>query len=200
VVDLEAAFTGEHRNLKVIEKLVSALSIPVQVGGGVRSVETARKLLDAGVTRVVLGTKAVESPELTHELVQRFGGASVAVSVDAKNGKIAIKGWTEVTDIDAIDFVRRVDQTGAGTIIYTDIATDGTLVGPNYNALEQVIAATRCDVISSGGVAHIEHVRRLARMDRIYGAILGRALYEGTIDLGEAVAIANAQNAAKGAV
>jgi phosphoribosylformimino-5-aminoimidazole carboxamide ribotide isomerase len=200
VVDLNAAFTGEHRNLKLIEKLVSSLNIPVQVGGGVRSLEAAQRLLAAGAARVVVGTRAVQDKDFLSDLVKHFGGDKVAVSVDTKGGKVAVKGWAEVSELNALEFVRQIDRAGIGSVIFTDIATDGMLAGPNFAALEKVLAITRCEVISSGGVATIEHVRQLAAIPGLHGAIIGKALFDGTVDLAEAVAVANAGSDAKGAV
>ncbi len=200
VVDLNAAFTGEHRNLKLIEKLVSSLNIPVQVGGGVRSLEAAQRLLAAGATRVVVGTRAVQDRDFLSDLVKHFGGDKVAVSVDTKGGKVAVKGWAEVSELNALEFVRQIDRAGIGSVIFTDIATDGMLSGPNFVALEKVLAITRCEVVSSGGVATIEHVRQLAAIPGLHGAIIGKALFDGTVDLAEAVAVANAGSDAKGAV
>ncbi|HEY0793299.1 MAG TPA: 1-(5-phosphoribosyl)-5-[(5-phosphoribosylamino)methylideneamino]imidazole-4-carboxamide isomerase [Chthoniobacterales bacterium] len=200
VVDLNAAFTGEHKNLAIIERLVGILNIPVQVGGGVRSMEAASTLLSAGASRIVAGTKAVQDPDFVRALVDRFGGDRVAVSVDARDGKVAVKGWAETTSLDAIEFVQRLDQQGIGTIIFTDIATDGMLTGPNFKALAKVLDATKAQVISSGGVASIDQIRHLAILPRLHGAIVGKALFEGTIDLAEAVAVANAAADALGAV
>lgn len=200
VVDLNAAFTGEHRNLKLIEKLVSSLNIPVQVGGGVRSTEAAQRLLAAGAARVVVGTRAVQDRNFLSDLVKRFGGDKVAVSVDTKGGKVAVKGWAEVSELNPLEFVRQIDRAGIGSVIFTDIATDGMLSGPNFAALEKVLTITRCEVISSGGVATIEHVRQLAAIPGLHGAIIGKALFDGTVDLAEAVAVANAGSDAKGAV
>jgi phosphoribosylformimino-5-aminoimidazole carboxamide ribotide isomerase len=184
----------------LIEKLVSSLNIPVQVGGGVRSLEAAQRLLAAGAARVVVGTRAVQDRDFLSELVKRFGGDKVAVSVDTKGGKVAVKGWAEVSELNALEFVRQIDRAGIGSVIFTDIATDGMLSGPNFAALEKVLAITRCEVISSGGVATIEHVRQLAAIPGLHGAIIGKALFDGTVDLAEAVAVANAGSDAKGAV
>jgi phosphoribosylformimino-5-aminoimidazole carboxamide ribotide isomerase len=179
---------------------VHSLNIPVEVGGGIRSVEIATTFIDAGVTRVVLGTQAVESPDLLEKLVKQFGGDRVAVSVDAKDGKVAVKGWTEITAVDALDFIKSVEKLGVRTIIFTDIATDGTLQGPNIGALEKILASTHCHLISSGGVADIEDIKELASLPNLYGTIIGKALYDGTVDLGEAVAVANYHSDARGAV
>ena len=200
VVDLNAAFTGEQRNIEMIKRLVRTLNIPVQVGGGIRSQEAAATFIKAGVSRVVIGTGAVDSPIFLENLVNRFGGDRVAVSVDAKDGRVAVRGWTEVTSINVLDFIRMVEKLGVATIIFTDIATDGTLIGPNFAALEKILDSTQCQVISSGGVANLEHIKQLASMPRLYGTIIGRALFDGTIDLGEAVALANYQSDARGAV
>jgi phosphoribosylformimino-5-aminoimidazole carboxamide ribotide isomerase len=200
VVDLNAAFTGEPRNLEMIKRLVRTLNIPVQVGGGIRSLEAATTFIEAGVERVVLGTRAVDSPIFLEDLVNRFGGEKIAVSVDARDGRVAVRGWTEVTSINVLDFIRMVEKLGVGTIIFTDIATDGTLIGPNFPVLETILAKTHCDIISSGGVATLEHIKHLASMPRLYGLIIGRALFDGTIDLAEAVALANYHSDARGAV
>jgi phosphoribosylformimino-5-aminoimidazole carboxamide ribotide isomerase len=200
VVDLNAAFTGEPRNIDMIKRLVRTLNIPVQVGGGIRSLESATTFIEAGVARVVLGTGAVDSPILLENLVHRFGGDKIAVSVDARDGHVAIRGWTEVTSINALDFIRMVEKLGVKTIIFTDIATDGTLIGPNFAALEQILDVTKCNLISSGGVGTLDHVKHLAAMTRMYGMVIGRALFDGTIDLAEAVALANYHSGARGAV
>ena len=200
VVDLNAAFTGEPRNIEMIKRLVRTLNIPVQVGGGIRSQEAAATFIKAGVSRVVIGTGAVDSPIFLENLVNRFGGDRIAVSVDAKDGRVAIRGWTEVTSINVLDFIRMVEKLGVATIIFTDIATDGTLIGPNFAALEKILDSTQCQVISSGGVANLDHIKQLASMPRLYGTIIGRALFDGTIDLGEAVALANYHSDARGAV
>jgi phosphoribosylformimino-5-aminoimidazole carboxamide ribotide isomerase len=200
VVDLNAAFTGEPRNIEMIKQLVRALNIPVQVGGGIRSQEAAATFIKAGVSRVVIGTGAVDSPIFLENLVNRFGGHRIAVSVDAKDGRVAVRGWTEVTSINVHDFIRMVEKLGVATIIFTDIATDGTLIGPNFAALEKILDSTHCQVISSGGVANLEQIKQLASMPRLYGTIIGRALFDGTIDLGEAVALANYHSDARGAV
>jgi phosphoribosylformimino-5-aminoimidazole carboxamide ribotide isomerase len=200
VVDLNAAFTGEPRNIEMIKQLVRTLNIPVQVGGGIRSQEAAATFIKAGVSRVVIGTGAVDSPIFLENLVNRFGGNRIAVSVDAKDGRVAVRGWTEVTSINVLDFIRMVEKLGVATIIFTDIATDGTLIGPNFAALEKILDSTQCQVISSGGVANLEQIKQLASMPRLYGTIIGRALFDGTIDLEEAVALANYHSDARGAV
>jgi phosphoribosylformimino-5-aminoimidazole carboxamide ribotide isomerase len=200
VVDLNAALTGKQKNLSIVEKLVSSLNIPVQVGGGVRSIEAAQRLLDVGADRVVVGTKGVQEPAFLRELSAKFGRDRVAMSVDAKDGKVAVKGWSEVTSLDALEFIDLVDKAGVGTIVFTDIATDGMLSGPNFKMLEQILARTHCHLIASGGVANLEQVYELAALPNLYGAIIGKAIFDGTVDLGEAVATANSVKDARGAV
>src|SRR6202790_1917063 len=200
LVDLNAAFTGEPRNIEMIKRMGRTLNIPVSVGGGIRSLEAATTFIEAGVARVVLGTGAVDSPIFLESLVNHFGGDRIAVSLDARNRHVAVRGLTEVTSINVLDFIRMVEKLGVGTIIYTDIATDGTLIGPNFPILEKILDSTHCNIISSGGVATLEQIKQLASMPRLYGLIIGRALFDGTIDLEEAVALANYHSEARGAV
>ncbi len=181
VVDLDAAFAGEPRNLPVIREMASALSIPIELGGGIRSLKHARQAIEAGVSRIIIGTKAVESIQFLRHLVDELGGTRVAVGIDAKNGMVAVKGWTETSGITATDLARRVEDTGVSTIIYTDIATDGMLQGPNIPEVKTMLAAVDCQIISSGGVASDSDLECLASLDDLYGAIIGKALYEGHI-------------------
>ena len=160
----------------------------------------AAALLDAGAVRVVAGTKAVQDPEFVPALTEKFGGAQIAVSVDVRDGMVAVKGWAETTSLHALDFVRRLDHQGVGTLVFTDIATDGMLSGPNLPELLEVLRNFRGQVISSGGIASIEDVKQLAALPGLYGVIIGRAIFDGTIDLGEAVAAAAVASAARGAV
>ena len=200
VVDLNAAFTGEQKNLAIVERMAGMLNIPMQVGGGVRSMAAAAALLDAGVDRVVVGTKAVEDPEFVEALANRFGRKRVAAGVDARDGKVAVKGWAEVTSLDALTFVQRMGQLGVGTVIFTDIATDGMMTGPNLPAITEILRVADVQVISSGGVARMDHIWQLASLPGLVGVIIGKALFDGTIDLAEAVAVANTAAAARGAV
>ena len=188
VVDLDAAFSGEQRNLGALRAICSAVEIPVEIGGGIRNVEAAWRAIDAGVSRVIIGTRAAESLSFVTELVADLGSDRVAVSVDARNGLVSVKGWLELSTMNALDFARRAEDAGAGTIIYTDIATDGMLQGPNFTELERILAALHCQVVASGGVASSADVRRLAQMPGLYGCIIGKALYDGTICLSEVVA------------
>lgn len=183
IVDLDAAFTGEQRNLGVIEKIAAAVSIPIQVGGGIRSGVAAQRAFDAGVSRIVIGTRAAESLEFVAELVQQFGHGRIAVGIDSKNGIVSVKGWTELSTLKASEFALKAEQTGAGTLICTDIATDGMLTGPNFAEIEHINSLVRCQVIASGGVSTADDVLRLAAIPGLYGAIIGTALYDNRIDL-----------------
>ncbi len=183
VVDLDAAFTGEQRNLEVVRAICAAVKIPVQLGGGIRDREAAWRAIEAGVTRVIVGTRAAESLEFVRALAEDLGGDRVAVGIDARNGLVSVKGWTEATGLAALDLARRAEDAGAGTIIYTDIATDGMLAGPNFSETEKMLGALGCQLIASGGVSSAEDVRRLAQMPGLYGCIMGKALYDGAVQL-----------------
>lgn len=181
LVDLDAAFSGESRNLDSVRAICAAVSIPCELGGGMRSEAAIRAALDAGVSRVVIGTRASESLDFVGEMCAIFGGERIAVGIDARGGKVAVKGWTETTTQDALELALSVQTAGAGAIIYTDIATDGMLQGPNFAELERLLQTLDCPLIASGGVSSPDDVRRLARMPSLHGAILGKALYDGHI-------------------
>ena len=186
VVDLDGAFEGEPRNWESVKAILKAVQIPVQLGGGMRTRAQIEDAMEMGITRVVVGTRACESPEFVRTLATEFG-AHIAVGIDARDGFVAVKGWVERTEISAVDFARQIDGLGVKHIIFTDIATDGTLTGPNYAAIRSVCAAVKCFVIASGGVSGLEDVRQLQSMTREYsnltGVIIGKALYDGRIDL-----------------
>jgi phosphoribosylformimino-5-aminoimidazole carboxamide ribotide isomerase len=183
VVDLDGAFTGKPQNMEWIGKIVQALKIPVQLGGGLRDEALIQQAIALGISRVVLGTKACDSLEFVVQVSNRFGKDKIAVGIDAKNGKVATKGWTEASEWDAIDLARQASAAGAGTIIYTDIATDGMFTGPNYPALRALLEALNVQVIASGGVATVEHIRKLREFPSLYGAIVGKALYDKKVTL-----------------
>lgn len=189
LVDLDAAFSGEPKNLEIIEKICAAVNIPCELGGGMRNMLNVSAAFSAGVSRVILGTKACESPAYVAEMCAEFGGDRIAVGIDAKDGQVAVKGWTETTGTAAADLALAVQAAGVGTIIYTDIATDGMLVGPNFAELEKMLGLLDCHLIASGGVSSAEDLRRLAAMPGLHGAIIGKALYDGQItgDLREIV-------------
>ncbi|MBM2826767.1 MAG: hisA [Dehalococcoidia bacterium] len=187
LVDLDAAATGERVNIKAIESIVRAIKIPVQVGGGIRSVEAVKETLDLGAERAILGTVSIEDPLVVEEACQRFGDA-VVVGVDARNGAVATRGWRETTDIPATQHMTMMVSLGVQRIIYTDISRDGTLTEPNYGAMAEAVEKVRAFIVASGGVSRIEHIQRLKVLG-VEAAIVGRALYEGTLDLKEALLI-----------
>lgn len=186
VVDLDGAFQGKPAHTAVIAKIVEAIDIPVEVGGGLRTDADIRSLLDVGVDRAILGTRAYAQPGMLKELAKRFGGR-LAVGIDARNGQVQVKGWTETTGMRAVDLARDAEAAGIGTIIYTDTATDGMLEGPNVRALEEICNAVGCSVIASGGISAVRDVERLKKLGRsnLIGAIVGKALYEGRVQLSE---------------
>lgn len=181
LVDLDAAFSGKPSNLAAIEKICASVNIPCELGGGMRNFENVSAAFSAGVSRVILGTKACESPDYVREMCAEFGGDRIAVGIDANGGRVAVKGWTETTGTDAVELALAVQKAGAGTIIYTDIATDGMLEGPNFAELEKLLDVLDCHLIASGGVSSADDLRRLAAMPRLHGAIIGKALYDGRI-------------------
>lgn len=181
LVDLDAAFSGEPRNLAIVEKIRAAVNIPCELGGGMRDPEKIQSAFDAGIDRVILGTRACQSPETLADLCARFGGARLAVGIDAHNGLVAVKGWTETTTTLAADLAITAQNAGIRTIIYTDIATDGMLEGPNFGELEKLLSLLECNLIASGGVSSAEDLQRLAAIPRLHGTIIGKALYDGRI-------------------
>jgi phosphoribosylformimino-5-aminoimidazole carboxamide ribotide isomerase len=182
VVDLDGALKGVPAQRDVIAAIVAALEIPVQVGGGVRSRAHAQALYDAGVQRVVVGTAAIEQPELVDDLLATWGPERVVVGVDARDGMVATRGWTETSAVGAEDLIARMRDRGVCKVVYTDIDRDGTLISPNFEAIGR-IAGLGVSVVASGGVASREHLRRLARLPGVDEAIVGRALYTGDVAL-----------------
>lgn len=183
VVDLDGAFMGHPVHTEVLREICSAIKIPVEIGGGIRTDEDIEKLLATGVCRVILGTRACEHPEELARLVQKFGGQRIAVGIDARAGKVQTKGWVETTDIEAVDLAKKVDAAGVGTIIYTDTARDGMLDGVNAFEMGKICSAVSCNVVASGGVSSVEDIQRLAALNcaNLTGAIVGKALYEKTV-------------------
>ena len=192
VVDLDGAKTGEMQNLKIILNIVQSVSIPIQVGGGIRKKEDIKKLLEGGVSRMILGTKIIEDRIFLKEIIDQWKD-KIAVSLDCSNGMIAQRGWTSTSNIKAIDFVKELEDLGLSCLIYTDIARDGMLTGPNFEDLTELAAVTNIPIIASGGISDIEDINKLlAIQDKgIIGAITGRAIYEGKLDLKEAIALAS---------
>jgi phosphoribosylformimino-5-aminoimidazole carboxamide ribotide isomerase len=192
VVDLDGAFEGVPKNLPVLRDIVSAVpEARLQVGGGIRSMSSVDSVLNAGVQRVVLGTAAVQDQTFVKEALTRHPG-NVAIGIDARNGNVQVSGWTEDSHIHALDLARRLQGLGARLVIYTDIARDGVLQGTNVEATRELVEYTYLSVIASGGITSIDDLRRLAGIDhqRLDGAIIGKALYEGRIQIEEALAYA----------
>lgn len=187
VVDLEGAKDGGTPNLETIRSIVETGGLLVEVGGGIRSEEVIKTYLDAGVFRVILGTAAVQNPAFLEEMVQKYG-EKIAVGVDIKDGMVAIKGWTEVSGESCFAFCEKLQKIGVKTIICTDISKDGLLSGTNLELYKNLSEAFSVDIVASGGVTTLEDVEKLANLG-LYGAILGKALYTGNIDLKAAVAL-----------
>ena len=187
LVDLDGAFAGRPVNEAAVRAILGAIDIPVQLGGGIRDMATLERWLGAGVARVILGTAAVEDPDFLAQAARAHPGR-VAVGIDAREGRVATRGWAETTEIAATDLARRAEQAGAAAIIYTDIARDGAMAGPNVAVTADLARAVTIPVIASGGVSRLSDLEALAQTGVIAGAITGRALYEGAIDLAEALA------------
>ena len=192
LVDLNGAFAGAPVNGDAVEAILSTVSMPVQLGGGIRDLATIEMWLDKGLARVILGTVAVRNPDLVREAARAFPGR-VAVGIDARDGRVAVEGWAETTDISAEDLAHRFEDAGVAAIIYTDIDRDGAMQGPNVAATAALAQAVSIPVIASGGVSSMDDLKRLKDSGApLNGAISGRALYDGAIDLREAVALLKA--------
>ena len=186
VVDLDGAREGRPVNDAAVRAIIASAGVPVEVAGGVRDIESVQRWVDAGADRVVLGTAAVRRPELAEE-AHRAYGERIVVSIDAKDGLVAAQGWEETTDVRAEELLRQLAAAGVPRFIYTDISRDGTLTSPNYDAVEAMVKASSAKVIAAGGVAEVSHLVRLSELGA-EGAIVGLALYDGRIDLAEALA------------
>ncbi len=180
VVDLDGAFSGQGVNKSAVEAIVNSVSVPVQLGGGIRTYEAAASWLELGVARVILGTVAVKDPDLLKRLVEDYGDR-IVVSLDCKDGMVTVDGWVAGSNIKAVDYVKTLEMLGVKTIVYTDIATDGTLAGPNQVELRAIMDSTSMDVIASGGIGCQADVMGL-QSQGFYGAIIGKALYEKRIE------------------
>ena len=187
VVDLDGARSGSFKNLDTIEKITKSVKADIQLGGGVRDEGVAATALSKGIKRVIIGTRATDENFVKH-VIAKFGN-KVIFGVDAREGKIAVSGWTETTEFKTRDFVKKLESLGAGTIVFTDILKDGTLSGPNFTALEEVLASTSMDVIASGGVSSVGDLLKLKEMKPKppVACIVGKALYETKFDLKEAI-------------
>lgn len=188
VVDLDGAFTGQQKNLDTILTIREAIDIPIQVGGGIRDSERIEKLINLGINRTIIGTSAANEPDMVKKACEKFPG-KVLVGIDAKEGRVAIRGWEETTEWDAIDFAKKMQALGISGIIYTDISRDGMLSGPNLDAMAEMVNKINIPVIASGGVSSIDDIKNLMQIKGLWGVITGKALYSGKLDLREALAI-----------
>ncbi|MFZ5739270.1 MAG: 1-(5-phosphoribosyl)-5-[(5-phosphoribosylamino)methylideneamino]imidazole-4-carboxamide isomerase [Pseudomonadota bacterium] len=197
VVDLDGAFAGKPMNAHAVEAMLKVVKMPVQLGGGIRDLKTIEAWLSKGIARVIIGTAAVRDPALVKEAAKTFQGR-VAVGLDARDGKVAVEGWAESSQVTALDIAQRFEDAGVAAIIFTDIARDGLLKGINWDATIALAEAISIPVIASGGLASIEDVKTLLspRANKLEGAIAGRALYDGRLDPTEALALIGAARAA----
>jgi len=189
VIDLDGAFTGSQKNLKVILEIRKSVKMAIQVGGGIRDIETVYSLLSAGINRVIIGTSAIEDSGFVIEACKKFP-EKIFVGIDAKEGKVAVKGWEEISSIGAKELAERIEKVGISGIIYTDILRDGMLTGPNISAVEDMVKTVNIPVIASGGIATLEDIKNLSKIKNLYGAITGKAIYSGSLDLKEAIHLA----------
>ncbi len=189
LVDLNGAFAGEPVNAAPVEEILKTVNVPAQLGGGIRDLATIETWLEKGLSRVILGTVAVENPTLVKEAARKFEG-HVAVGIDARGGKVATRGWAEETDVEVTELARQFEDAGVAAIIYTDINRDGAMQGPNVEATAALANAVSIPVIASGGVSSLEDLKALKESGAaLNGAISGRALYDGAIDLAEAISL-----------
>ena len=187
IVDLDGARSGQPDNLDVVKSIVKAVEVPVQMGGGVRTLDSARRIIEAGVQRVMLGTVAVRNPDIVRAACAELGSDAVVVAVDSKDGRVAVSGWTSASDIQAADLVASMMEAGVQTFLCTDISRDGTLAGPNYDLIRDLVQVAANGIIAAGGIASTNHLQRLAQTG-VTAAVIGKALYTADIDLPEALA------------
>lgn len=194
VIDLDGAFRKSPQNVEAIKRILDRVRIPVQLGGGIRNMETISMFLDLGVSRVILGTEAIRNPRLVEQACQAFPG-KIMVGIDARNGMVAIEGWTQTTQQRAIDVAKVFEENGLAGIIFTDIHKDGMQTGPNIEETKRIAEAVSTPVIASGGVANINDIKALAGLEPhgVVGIITGRALYAGTLELKEALEVAQGE-------
>ncbi|OCL26175.1 1-(5-phosphoribosyl)-5-[(5-phosphoribosylamino)methylideneamino]imidazole-4-carboxamide isomerase [Orenia metallireducens] len=193
IVDLDGALDGKPTNLELISKIVKEVEVPVQVGGGIRTMEIIKSYLSVGVDRVIIGTAAIENPKLVVEGIKEFGAARIVVGIDAKNNYVATEGWLETSDTTVIDLGKAMKARGVEWVVYTDISKDGTLTGPNIESTQTLAKETGLKVIASGGVSKLEDIKNLKMIeeDGVVGVITGKAIYTDSLDLEEAIKISN---------
>lgn len=188
IVDLDGALAGHSVNDEVIKEIIDKVSIPVQVGGGIRTIKDIENKLSLGVERVIIGTKAVKDPAFIKEAVNAFGADRIVIGIDAKDGMVAIEGWEKVSSYQAVSLALEMKKYGVKTIVYTDISKDGMLQGPNIAYTQEMVSATGLNIIASGGVSSLKDLEMLKEIN-VYGAIMGKALYENRIDLKTAISL-----------
>ena len=186
IVDLDGALAGRMVNETVIRNIIETVGIPVQTGGGIRTREDIEQKLAMGVSRVIIGTKAVENPEFIREMIHQFGADKIVIGIDAKNGMVAVEGWEKVSSLSAVDLAMQMKKIGVKTIVYTDIMKDGMLLGPNLEYTAEMVRTTGLDIIASGGVSSMNDLVSLSELGA-GGVIIGKALYEKRINLRDAV-------------
>ncbi|MCY6371629.1 1-(5-phosphoribosyl)-5-[(5-phosphoribosylamino)methylideneamino]imidazole-4-carboxamide isomerase [Clostridium ganghwense] len=185
MVDLDGALKGKGVNIDIVSKVIEEVKVPVELGGGVRDLQTIGYLIEKGIDRVILGTAALNNPEFVKEAVKKYS-EKIAVGIDAKNGYVAVDGWLNVSEVNYIDFAMKMEDIGVKNIIFTDISRDGTLKGPNLDALRKLKERVTCDITASGGIKDIDDVKKIKELN-LYGVIIGKAIYSKTIDLKETV-------------
>ncbi len=185
VVDLDGARTGNSYNLEAIKKIVAAVNVPVQTGGGIRSMRDIEQRIDAGVSRVIIGTAAVNNPELVKEAVRVYGD-KIAVGIDASKGMVATDGWEKISDVPAIELCKKMAEIGVKTVVYTDISKDGMMSGPNIESTKELVEQSGIDIIASGGVSTMSDLEGVESINA-QGVIIGKALYQGALDLKEII-------------
>jgi len=199
LVDLNGAFAGEPKNRSSIEKIVRAVSIPTQLGGGIRDIQTIEAYLSLGINRVILGTAAQRNPELVRDACRLFPG-KIVVGIDAKDGMVAVQGWAEVTDISARELAKKFEGFGVAAVIYTDISRDGMLIGPNIDATRALAEGVAIPIIASGGVSRMADIEALMAIEEsgVVGVITGKAIYTGAIRLADAIALTKGKKVSSG--
>lgn len=189
LVDLNGAFAGEPVNAAAVDAILGAVDVPVQLGGGIRDIQTMERWLDAGISRLILGTLAVKNPALVKEACKLFPG-KIAVGIDAKGGMVAVEGWAEASELEVTELALKFEDAGVAAIIHTDIDRDGTLTGVNAEASSDLAKAVSIPVIASGGVKDIDDIHRVADVGNLEGVVTGRAIYDGRLDLRQALSVA----------
>lgn len=193
IVDLDGAFSGKPGNLRAIEDIASSVRINFQIGGGLRSLEAVERMLKLGAKRVIIGSRAVSSPDFVKMLLDKFGAEAIVLGLDAKDGRVAVDGWVATSDYKAVEFGLQMKTLGIQRVVFTDISRDGVLQGPNLASIEEMARVTGLEIIASGGVSSLENIKDLKAMEElgVRGAIIGKALYDGMLSLSDALAEAH---------